>query len=293
LTTPPRRPSPSSRATRRSRRPAPRQATLLERYRRWLIGLGAVVIVVVLGGAIYLNSTTPAYACGNLFEPTPAPSWVPPTVAPGSTAAPATEPPSGYVQPDMGHTHVQTGSRVNYTYCPPASGKHYFASNQGPIGGGLYGPDEPALPQGWVHNLEHGAIVLLYKCPGPSCDAAGQAALADLLTRWPDSPICHIPRGVVTPVIARFDDMAWPYAALVWDVVLPMDTLDETAVFDFYASRGERFNQEKQCPDPTATPGPTPTGGPTPTAAPTAAPTPTAAPSAAPSAAPTTTPSAS
>ena len=52
-------------------------------------------------------------------------------------------------------------------------------------------------------------------------------------------------------MITRFDDMKWPYAAVVWDVVLPMQTLDKDALFNFYATRGERYNQEQQCPAPT------------------------------------------
>ena len=46
-------------------------------------------------------------------------------------------------------------------------------------------------------------------------------------------------------MIARFDDMAWPYAALVWDRVLPMETLDQAAVLDFYARYGERTSRRE------------------------------------------------
>lgn len=238
----------------------------------------------------FLNFSTPAYACTNPFEPTPAPSFVPPTQAPapsGQTPAPVpTAPPPGYVQPDMGAVHVPAGERVRYLSCPPASGRHY-AQPAGPIRAGVYGPNDGTIPQGWVHNLEHGGIVLLYNCSDPAataCTDQGQAALAAMYAKWPNSPICNIPPGNQTPVITRFDDMPYPYAALVWNVVLPLETLDEEAIFDFYARRAERFNPEKACPAPTPTPGPTPTAGPTGTAAPSAAPS--AGPSAAPSADP-------
>jgi hypothetical protein len=95
--------------------------------------------------------------------------------------------------------------------------------------------------------------------------------LQALLAKWPLSPICKTAPGQVTPVIARFDQMARPYTAVVWDVVLPMDTLDENLLFEFYARQGEQFNPEKQCPAPTPTPGPTPTAGP-PAASPAASP---------------------
>jgi hypothetical protein len=283
LTTSSRRPSPAARATRRSRRPAPRSATFLERNRNRLLVAGGAVVVLLLAGTIYLNSTGPVYACSSLFDPTPAPSVVLPTVEPGTTNPPATERPIGFVQPDMGHNHVAPGSKVTYRYCPPASGNHYNQPPQGPIPGNkLYGPSDVTVPQGWVHNLEHGALVLLYRCPGgdgPGCTADGQAALKALLAKWPNSPICNFPPGGgpggVSPVFTRFDDMAWPYAALVWDNVLPLQTIDEASIFKFFAERAERFNiQELLCPLPTPTPGPTPTAGPTGTVAPTGTATP-------------------
>jgi hypothetical protein len=240
-------------------------------------------VFLLLLGMAYLGFTRPTYACTTIFNPSPAPSRVAPSPVPlGSGASPApavTPPPPGYVQQDMGHLHEAVGNTVTYRYCPPASGKHYNATNQGPIRGGLYGPGDVTVPPGWVHNLEHGAIVLLYSCKAPegqtapACTDAGQQQLKDLLARWPDSPICKIPKGALTPVIARFDDMATSYAALVWDVVLPMDQIDETLLFDFYARNAELYNPEKQCSEPTAAPGPatpTPAATATPAASPAA-----------------------
>ena len=295
MTTTPRRPTPASRATRRSRRPAPRRASFLERNRTRLLWIGAGGVFVVLAALAFVSSTQPAYACINPFTPTPAPSFVAPTVVPGQSGPAVTPPPPGYVQVDMGHQHVPIGERVRYTYCPPASGKHFQVPG-GPIDGGLYGPNERAVPQGWIHNLEHGAIVLLYSCPegtGPGCDDAGQTALGALLAKWPASPVCKLPAGNLTPVIARFDDMPYPYAALVWDLVLPMQTLDESLLFEFYRTQGERFNPEKQCAAPTPSPAPTPTAGPTGTVAPygTPAASPAGSPAASPAASATASPS--
>lgn len=280
MTTPPRRTSPASRASRRSRRSAPGSASFLERNRNRLLWLGGGLLVLLVGGLAFANITTPVYSCGSIFAPTPGPEWTaPPAASPGASGAPTvTEPPPGFVQPDMGNNHVPPGTRVKYTNCPPASGKHYNAPPQGPIPVGLHGPEDAQIPQGWIHNLEHGALVLLYKCPGPACDAAGQAALKALLDTWPNSPVCNAAPGKRdNPVFVRFDDMATPYMAVVWDVVLPMDTLDEDLLFKFYAGQAERFNPEK-CVAPTPTPGPVPTAGPTGTVAPTAGATGSAAP---------------
>ncbi|MBI2781960.1 MAG: DUF3105 domain-containing protein [Chloroflexi bacterium] len=284
MSTPSRRPTPAGRATRRSRRPAPRSSTFLERNRNRLLVAGGAVAVLILAGMAFLNSTQPAYACSNTFDPTAPPRVVLPTAEPGTTNPPATEPPIGFVQADMGHNHVDAGTRVTYTFCPPASGKHYNEPPLGPIPGNkVYGPSDVTIPQGWIHNLEHSALVLLYKCPGPACDDAGQAALKALLAKWPNSPVCDFPPNQTSPVITRFDDMAWPYAALVWDNVLPMQTLDEASLLRFFAERAERFNvQELACPLPTPTPGPA-----TPTPAATATQVPTTAPTIAPTTVPT------
>ena len=265
MTTPTRRTSAATRTARRSRRPTPRSQTFLERNRsRLLWGVGALVFVLLIGMA-YLSFTRSTYACTTTFNPTPAPSWVAPSAAPvasGATPAPAvTPPPPGYVQPDMGHVHAEIGSTVTYRYCPPASGRHYNGTNQGPIRAGLYGPGDTVAPPGWIHNLEHGAIVLLYSCKAPegqtapACTDTGQEQLRELLDGWPDSPVCKIPQGPLTPVIARFDDMPSPYTALVWDVVLPMTEIDRDVLFEFYARNAELYNPEKQCAEPTAVPG--------------------------------------
>jgi hypothetical protein len=63
----------------------------------------------------------------------------------------------------MGRGHTTTVTeKVTYVYCPPASGKHYNGQGAGPIKARLYGPNEKTVPQNWVHNLEHGGLVLLY-----------------------------------------------------------------------------------------------------------------------------------
>lgn len=203
-----------------------------------------------------------------------------------------TPPPPGYVQPDQGAGHVDPGTTVLYPNCPPASGKHYNATNLGPIRPQFYGLNDVASPTGWVHNLEHGGTVLLYSCRTPGSDAlaeactdAGQQALRDLFARFPASPLCEFPAGTSPGVvIARFDDMTSPYAAIVWDVVLPLQTLDEQAIFEFQAERAERYNPERApCQNPTAPPAPpTPVVSPAPSGAASPAASPATSPAASP-----------
>jgi hypothetical protein len=206
-----------------------------------------VVALVVVGGIALFNAAQPAYACAE--------QWT----APAATDAPApgASPRLGYIQPDLGKNHIDVGQNVRYALCPPASGRHYNATNLGPIKAQLYGPDEVQIPQGWLHNLEHGALVVLYRCPGPACDDAGQAALRQFYTAFPSSPICNLPVGAVGPVIARFDQMAYPYVAMLWGQVLPLETLDTAQILTFFTNQAERSNPEAGCPRPTASPAPT------------------------------------
>ncbi|HYN70388.1 MAG TPA: hypothetical protein VEX41_09280 [Candidatus Eisenbacteria bacterium] len=269
-----RRPAATGRAGagRASRRRAPlRQASFLERNRGPLLVALGVAVLGLLGFFAFQGLTSPAYACSTIW--TPAPTAEP---APGATAR------LGYVQDDMGREHVTPGTVVRYTFCPPASSKHYNASGLGPIKPALYGPDDRQAPGGWIHNMEHGGLVLLYRCGEPAagapsgalpagegCTDAGQRALKQLYDDWPASPVCGVPPHLIGPVIARFDDMAWPYAAILWDLVLPLDHFDRDAILAFYAQQGERTNPEAQCaaPTPGATTAPTETASPAPSVA--------------------------
>jgi hypothetical protein len=240
-------PSGSRRAGRReTARPPVVRPTFLQRYRGAIIGVAAVGVLAVVGAFLLFGATQPAYACET--ESTPAPSATP---APGASSAPL-----GQAQADMGRRHVEVGASVKYASCPPASGAHYNAPDQGPIKPQFYAKDSTAVPQGWIHNLEHGGLVLLYRCgPSDTCDSAQQQQLQAFVSSFPASPVCNIPAGAISPVVARFDQMATPYAALVWGRILMLQTLDTSAVLKFFAEEGERTNPEPQCASPGSTPG--------------------------------------
>ena len=104
----------------------------------------------------------------------------------------------------------------------------------GPIPPRVYKPDDKVGPPNWIHNLEHGAIVILYRHDSPGATTDGQQAFQTFFDAFPASPICKIPPTALSPVIARFDHMPHPYAALVWDRVLYLDTWDPDLVLRFY-----------------------------------------------------------
>jgi hypothetical protein len=225
-----------------------------ERYRGAIIGLVVVAAVGLMAVWAFGSASAASYSCEV--------EWVPaPTRSPGPDASPQ----PGYVQEQMGAGHVGPGTTtpngfVNYLYCPPASGDHY--ERGGPVQPRVYGPGERAIPQGWIHNLEHGGLVVLYRAdpgdPGPT--EAVQQQFSDFYANMPPSPVCGFAPGRegAGVTIAQFDEMATPFAALVWGRALPLQTFDEAAVMQFWNTYGERTNPEKFCaePSPDASPSP-------------------------------------
>ena len=210
------------RATTRYRQPQP---TTMQRLRTPAL----VVIVIAAIGLIAVfavtTATTPAYACTTIDSPQP-----------------PVEGELGQVQPDQGNQHIAVGDKVTYPICPPASGKHINNPPRGPIPARFYGPEDQTVPNGWIHNLEHGGLVLLYSCDKGACDTATQDQLRALVTGFPVSAVCQTAPGIVGPVVARFEQMPTRFAALVWDRVLYMDTLDTQQVYDFYTRYAERVS---------------------------------------------------
>ena len=240
----------SVRAGRRERaRPYAQQKTFFERYRLLIIGLVGVAALGLITVWAFSSASAAAFTCST--------EWVPqPTASP----APGASPQPGYHQENMGATHVGPGTSnpgdVTYTYCPPASGNHFVRG--GPITPGFFGPDDVPLPQGWIHNLEHGGLVILYRGdPGdPGLTDEVQQQMQSYFSGLGPSPVCGFPptqegAGVV---VARFDQMATPFAALVWERVLPLDTFDEDAITEFWNVWGERTNPEQLCTPPSPAP---------------------------------------
>jgi hypothetical protein len=233
------------RETERKRPPQPATPTLIDQLRKPF--LASFVVFAICAGVLVLwtQAATPAYACSGI-----------------DTVKPAASGELGQIQPDMGNQHVSVGDHVTYQLCPPASGHHINQTGYGPLQPKVYGPDDKSIPNGWVHNLEHGGLVLLYSCDKGACDTASITALQSFSGQFPTSAICRIPPGYVGPVIARFEQMPTKYAALLWDRALYLDTLDTQKIDQFFLRYGERLSAdgtwvappEPQCAAPSASP---------------------------------------
>ena len=166
------------RAHPRHRAAAPQ--SFVERYRTVLVAAVVFAAVALVGAFVFTSASAAAFTCTTVWTPSPTPS-----PAAGASHAP------GYVQPDMGRRHVEYGTNVTYQYCAPASGSHYNKAGSGPIQPRLYGPSDTVIPQGWIHNLEHGAVVVAYRCPSGVLgqgDCISQAEFSQLQQWFDNAP---------------------------------------------------------------------------------------------------------
>jgi len=164
-----------------------------------IVGI-TVVVVAVIGGIVFLVAR--------------------------ATQADASLP--GALVPDEGRNHIPDTQQPQYAHYPPASGPHYDA----PANWGTY--DQP-LPDGrWVHNLEHGGVVILYKCPSGCPDLVKQ--LKDFYASAPRSAKWNEVKLVVTP----YDHMDHQVAIVAWDWIDEMDTFDSARLLKFYKAHVDR-----------------------------------------------------
>ena len=267
----PRPARPTRRTTRTTRRVEPRRS-FADRYRGLLLGAFALLGAGIIGFVFLQSTGAAAYSCATLMTPgpgesvpTPTPSFRPtptgdgtaspaasaeaspspdasPSGSPGASPDPSASPSTsaaptqrlGFPAADLGGEHVATGSTIEYGYCPPTSGDHYNAAGQGPIRREFYGPGSERAPGGWVHNLEHGYIVVAYR--GGEGEGPTEEELAQMRTFFEDAPESTNPSPCPPNkvLVVRFDEMDTRFAVLAWDRALLMDTFDPGQALTFY-----------------------------------------------------------
>jgi len=120
--------------------------------------------------------------------------------------------------------HIVACTPITYATNPPSSGQHYPTWAD-------FGAYDFALPRGyWVHNLEHGAVVVTYHCEdGCAADlAAAKAWLAEL------KPDATCSTGPARALLVPDPDLDVPWAASAWGFTLRADCFDPQAFTKFY-----------------------------------------------------------
>jgi hypothetical protein len=114
--------------------------------------------------------------------------------------------------PVQAGTHVPIGSDIQWDSNPPSSGQHF------PIWAAYQAYTTP-VPRGYyVHDEEHGGVVLLYTCSDSSGCPQVAAALQAVSDSLPDDPMCtQGGEGVrVRTVITPDPLLDVPVAAAAW-----------------------------------------------------------------------------
>jgi hypothetical protein len=135
----------------------------------------------------------------------------PPSEKPAASCAVTIDSP-----PIAGASHVTEGTPLAYCSNPPSSGNHY------PVWAAF---QEYSAPVEWpylVHDMEHGAVVLLYNCPSGCADVVDQFrkvrddAAAD--------PLCD--PGTKRIIIAPSPSIPTKVAAAAWGKTYRADCVD-------------------------------------------------------------------
>lgn len=123
--------------------------------------------------------------------------------------------------PLLDSPHVPVGTPVTYDSNPPSSGPHY------PIWAAFQEFMTPVDRRYYVHDLEHGAVVLLYRCDdGSGCPEIVQG-LRDVAASLADDPICNKSTGPRNRVVITPDPLLpTTVAAAAWGWTYTADCLD-------------------------------------------------------------------
>jgi hypothetical protein len=125
-------------------------------------------------------------------------------------------------------THVDEGAPVTYSHRPPSSGMHWGTVPQ-PQEYRMY--DTPLSPGRWVHMLEHGAVVVLYR--SDLCDDACVQQLGTFYDNAPRSNLVGIRHLAITP----YQDMDHAIAVVAWGYVDEMDQVDTDRIMTDFKSK--------------------------------------------------------
>jgi len=116
--------------------------------------------------------------------------------------------------------HADVGTTIQFKNEPPSSGTHY------PVWARWQIHADPLPRPYWVHNLEHGGIVLLY---GPHATSEDIADLEAVYGSLPLDPKCTHARALMTKDL----ELSVPIAVVAAGHVLLADCVDSARIIDF------------------------------------------------------------
>lgn len=130
--------------------------------------------------------------------------------------------------PSEGRDHVPPGTVVNYKSRPPSSGNHYDT----PAGYQFY--PRPVDTGNWIHTLEHGGVVLLWR--PDLCDQACVTQLQQVYSAVPTDGKFNLKKMTAT----SYQDMDHKIAVVAWQWVMNLDDVNQDQIIAFYREHVDR-----------------------------------------------------
>jgi hypothetical protein len=121
--------------------------------------------------------------------------------------------------------HVPEGTAIGWSSNPPSSGPHF------PVWAAFKEYDEPVGRGYTLHSMEHGAVVLSYKCDGAAC-AGIVDGLRKVREAVPTDPACD-PQTRVRVIIVPDPALDVPVAAAAWGFTYKAQCVDLPTLTDF------------------------------------------------------------
>ncbi len=123
----------------------------------------------------------------------------------------------GVRQEDQGRDHIpEGGSHAPYNSSPPTSGWHFDRWASWGI------KDEPLPPELFIHNMEHGGVILHYNCPDGCPDEIDQ--MSEIVSLTDETILMPNP------------DMESRFALTAWNWLMTMELYDDSMARDFVKS---------------------------------------------------------
>jgi hypothetical protein len=177
---------------------------------KWVI-TGFVLLILLVGGSLWFLSTS------SLF--------------PWNKAAPLVTVNS----PVGGRQHVPQDTPINWPHKPPSSGSHYPNAL-------AWGPYQSEQKVGnWLHNLEHGGVVLVYRCSGSTCQDLYSQALA-VYQQLPKDSLFNEVKFISTPD----NDMKPNFAVLSWGKESDSNNISASDITKFYLANVDHGPEQLQ-----------------------------------------------
>lgn len=132
--------------------------------------------------------------------------------------------------PDEGTpSHIDPSTQWTYKFYPPTSGPHYSVAGSAPV---TWGTVDTLVEGQFVHNLEHGGVVILYNCPsGSDCTSLKNSLTNYVQKLAPLEPTYTVAKIVMTPYS---HGMQKKIALVAWHYIEFLDAYDQNAITQFY-----------------------------------------------------------